>query len=123
MSVTSVPAGNAAVQVVPQLMPAGVLVTVPPPVPERVTVRLKETGLAVNVAVTDALAFMVIAQGPVPVQAPVQPAKVELEPAVAASVTWVPGANEDAHALPQLIPAGVLVTVPVPVPASATVSV
>ena len=59
---------------------------------------------------------------PVPVHAPVQPANVEPEPAAAVSVTCVPLAKLALHVEPQLMPAGLLVTVPVPVPASATVS-
>jgi hypothetical protein len=38
VSVTTVPAGNVPWHVVPQLMPAGLLVMVPPPVPELCTV-------------------------------------------------------------------------------------
>jgi hypothetical protein len=38
VSVTTVPAEKPATQVVPQLMPEGLLVMVPPPVPEGVTV-------------------------------------------------------------------------------------
>jgi hypothetical protein len=38
VSVTTVPAGNVATQVVPQLIPEGLLVMLPPPVPEVVTV-------------------------------------------------------------------------------------
>ena len=38
VSVTTVPAGNENWHVVPQLMPAGLLVIVPPPVPEPCTV-------------------------------------------------------------------------------------
>lgn len=38
VSVTTVPAGKVAVQVEPQLMPAGLLVIVPPPLPELCTV-------------------------------------------------------------------------------------
>ena len=59
---------------------------------------------------------------PVPVQAPDQPANVELAPAAAVKVTDVPLAKLALHVDPQLMPAGLLVTVPVPVPASATVS-
>ena len=40
---------------------------------------------------------------------------------VAASVTWEFGANSALHVPGQVIPAGLLVTVPVPVPDSATV--
>jgi hypothetical protein len=38
------------------------------------------------------------------------------------SFTWVPEANAAAHVEGQLIPAGLLVTVPLPVPANVTVS-
>jgi hypothetical protein len=38
VNVTTVPAENEAAQVVPQLMPEGLLVMLPPPVPEVVTV-------------------------------------------------------------------------------------
>ncbi|UWZ83053.1 hypothetical protein MOP44_21090 [Occallatibacter riparius] len=58
----------------------------------------------------------------VPVQAPDQPAKVEPAAAVAVSVIEVPLEKVAEHVDPQLIPDGLLVTVPVPVPASCTVS-
>ena len=62
-------------------------------------------------------------QVPVPIQPPpVQPAKIEPDAAVAESVTTVPGENDDEHVIPQLIPSGKLVTMPLPVPASAIVS-
>jgi hypothetical protein len=50
---------------------------------------------------------------------------VKAEPAlgVAVSVTTVPLTKSAAHVAPQLIPAGLLVTVPAPVPARLTVSV
>src|SRR5450631_2877983 len=61
-------------------------------------------------------------QEPVPEQAPDQPAKCELASCFAVSVTDVPLANFALHAKPQLIPDGLLVTVPPPVPAVWTVS-
>jgi hypothetical protein len=50
---------------------------------------------------------------------------VNAEPAlgVAVRVTTVPLRKSAAHVAPQLIPAGLLVTVPVPAPARVTVSV
>jgi len=56
-------------------------------------------------------------QLPVPVQAPDQPLKIELAFGFAVSVTEVPLAKFALHAEPQLIPAGLLVTVPPPDPA------
>ena len=72
-------------------MPAGVLLTVPLPVPALLTVR--PTCDALKVAVTDALEVMVTVQVPVPVQPPpLQPAKLEPVAAVAVRVTGVPPA-------------------------------
>jgi phage tail protein X len=51
---------------------------------------------------------------------PLQVPTVEFRAGVAVSVTAVPLANEVVQELPQLIPAGVLVTVPDPVPARTT---
>jgi hypothetical protein len=76
----------------------------------------------VNVAPTEVAAFMVTLQVDVPLQAPVQPAKVELGAGAAVSVTAVPGAKPAAQVAPQLMPAGLLVTVPVPVPEAVTVN-
>lgn len=59
---------------------------------------------------------------PVPVHAPDQPVKTELASGFAVNVTVVPLENLALHAEPQLIPGGVLVTVPTPVPAFWTVS-
>jgi hypothetical protein len=81
------------------------------------------TGFAVNVAVAERSASRVSVHGPVPEHAPVQPAKVDPEPAGAVSVTDVPWANAWTHAAPQSIPVGALVIEPLPVPALATVSV
>jgi hypothetical protein len=47
-------------------------------------------GASLKVAVTDLLAFIMMVQLPVPLQAPLQPAKVEPEAAVAVRVTEVP---------------------------------
>jgi hypothetical protein len=57
-----------------------------------------------------------------PVQAPLQPTNVELRDGVAVSVTDVPPTNDAAHSLPQLIPPGDDVTVPLPRPCLVTVS-
>jgi len=51
VSVTELPVANEALQVAPQSMPDGLLVTVPVPVPTLLTVRVE--GAASNVAVTD----------------------------------------------------------------------
>jgi hypothetical protein len=65
----------------------------------------------------------VIVTVPVAVQLPDQPVNVEPEAAVAVKPTAVPLLRVVEQELPQLIPAGLLVTVPVPVPARFTESV
>jgi hypothetical protein len=76
-----------------------------------------------NVAVTDWAEFIVTAHAPAPEQpAPLHPTKVEPAAGEAVSVTTVPAVKELPQVLPQEIPAGLEVTVPVPVPAKLTVS-
>jgi hypothetical protein len=127
--VTDVPVLKDAEQVEPQLMPAGALVTVPEPVPARVTVSVLVAGggiggvVTLNVAVTSSSAFMVNMQFPVPEHpAPDQPANVDPELAVPVRVTGVPVLKDAVQVVGQLIPAGPLITVPVPVPVSVAVS-
>ena len=74
-------------------------------------------------ALTDFAASMVTLQAPVPLQAPLQLANVEPESGVAVKLTTVPLAKLAEHVVPQEIPEGVLVTVPVPAPLLATVRV
>ena len=93
----------------------------PVPVPALVVERVYV--LRVNVAVTLRAAVMLTVQAPVPVQAPVHPANVEPVPAAAARLTLVPLEKLALHALPQLTPPGVEVTVPLPVPLLVSVRV
>ena len=78
--------------------------------------------LPLKVAVTDRDAVMDTVQFPVPVHAPLHPANVDPLAATAVSVTDVPLVKLAAQALPQLMPAGDDVTVPLPVPTLLTVS-
>jgi len=119
VKVTAVPLLNVAEQLLPQLMPAGLLVTVPLPVPA--FVRLRVMVLRLNVAVQVVLVFIVTE--PLLQPLPDQPAKVEPKAGVAVKVTAVPLLRVAEQLLPQLMPAGLLVTVPLPVPALATVRV
>src|SRR5437879_74235 len=121
VSVTAVPLVKLAAQVAPQVMPAGLLVTVPAPVPALETVSVK---VGVNVAVTVVAAETVTTHDPVPEQPPpLQPPKVEPAAGAAVSVTAVPLAKLAAQVAPKSMPSGELVTVPLPVPAGVTVRV
>ena len=123
VSVTCVPVAKLALQLVPQLIPAGWLVTVPVPFPERPTLNVGSLWLAVKVAVTFSLALSVTTQvEPLPHPPPVQPANDELAPGFALRVTTVLGSKLALQVCPQLMPDGLLVTVPVPEPLRATVS-
>ncbi len=72
------------------MMPAGVDVTVPAPLPALVTVAAKLPAVPLNVAVTLRAAVIDVVQVPVPVHAPLHPANVEPLAAAAVSVTDVP---------------------------------
>jgi hypothetical protein len=113
---TTVPLSNNAKQVAPQLMPAGVLITLPLPVPFLVSDRenfvwgLSELNVALQVLATSIIIFPVL--HPVPFQ----PANVEPGAGVAVRLVSVPLVNDAEQELPQLMPRGLLVTVPLPVP-------
>ena len=76
-----------------------------------------------NVAATLLVAFMVTLQVvPLIEVHPLQPAKIEPLAATGVRATLVPGLKLALQVLPQLIPAGVLVTVPAPAPILLTLS-
>jgi hypothetical protein len=91
VSVTIVPELKFAVQVPGQLMPGGALVTVPLPFPEILTFKTCcVLADEVKLAVTDVFLLRARLQLFVPLQAPLQPAKVEFGAGVAVRVIWVP---------------------------------
>src|SRR5689334_1023270 len=73
-------------------------------------------------AVIDMLASKVTLQFALPLQAPAQDEKASLLPGVSLRVTGVFGGKVKLQMAGQLIPDGVLVTVPAPVPAMETVN-
>src|SRR5580704_2469758 len=91
-------------------MPVGELVTVPLPV----TFTDNVTSCT-NVAVTASAAFIVTTQLPVPLQAPLQPVKLQPVAGDWVTVTCVPPVKTWLHVDGQLMPAGLLATVPLPV--------
>jgi 3D (Asp-Asp-Asp) domain-containing protein len=124
VNVTRLPVGKLALQVLPQFMPLGALVTVPDPDPFFSTVRVDMgTGTtAVKVVVTVWSAFMTTVQiGPSRMQpAPLQLVNVEPSEGTTLSVTVAPLSKSVSQIDPHEIPLGSLLTVPVPVPALAT---
>ena len=78
--------------------------------------------VAVKLAVTDWAPDVGRVQAPVPVHAPLHPPKEEPAAGVAFNVTCVPAGKVSVQFVPQLIPAGVLVTAPVPAPDRVTVT-
>lgn len=125
VSVTGVPVVKAALQVAPQLIPAGLLATLPLPVTETLSVCVVGGGvpLPLKLTVTVALALSVIVQEPRATVHPLQVPKVEPTSGVAVSLTRVPGAKLPVHVAPHAIPAGTLAMVPLPVPVFTIVSV
>lgn len=118
VSTTVASTAIAALQVLPQAMPEGDDVTVP--VPLRVT--LSVLCVRVKTAPTEVALPTVTLQGPVPLQAPVQPANTDCADGVAVSVIALPKLRVTEQVLPQLRPVGDETTVPVPVPDLAIVT-
>src|SRR5262245_61996149 len=116
VSVTDAVLAKLALQVVPQLMPAGDEVTVPDPAPALETVSANVVAVLLNVAVTERAAVIDTVQAAVPVHAPLQPANVEPLAAAGVSVTDAPLLKFALQVVPQLMPEGEDVTVPLPVP-------
>lgn len=110
VSVIAVPLAKGAVQVPGQLIPAGALVTVP--LPE--TVTLTWAGKELKVTETDWFPESKTLQD-CPLHAPPKPANWNPEAAVALSATVVPTLKLAVQVPGQLIPPGLLVTVPLPV--------
>ena len=108
------PGLKVAVHTDPQVMPLGLLVTVPVPLPGSVTVSVY--AVAVKIALTVVLLPTVTRHAPVPLQSPDHPEKTAFAPAVATRLTCAPVSKTALHVVWQSIPAGVLVTVPRPVP-------
>jgi hypothetical protein len=80
--------------------------------------------LLLKVAVTEWFEFMVTLQAPVQVQSMLHPPKVEPSPGTSESITTVPaGKLKEQTSFGQLMPGGLLVTLPVPLPARVTVRV
>lgn len=95
----------------------------PVPVPPRLTVKSGSDCVAVNVAVTCWLALSVTVQvEAVPLHAPDHPAKDEFVAGLSVSVTSVPVLKFALHVVGQLIPSGLLDTVPMPVPVTLTLN-
>lgn len=118
--VTLWPAVKEAEQVAPQLMPDGLLVTVPLPVLVTVSTYVGCDDKP-NVAVTLLAASIVTLQVPVPLQPPpLQPVNVLPEPGLAVKVTPAPAVKDSEQSVGQLMP--VPVTVPLPSPAVPTES-
>lgn len=110
----------------PPFIPASIITSVP--WPPRDTLTLVEAGLseksccALKFAVTEVAILIVTVHAAVPEQAPPQPAKLDVEFGVAVNVTAVPEGKFAEHASAQLIPAGLLLTLPPPFPSSVTLS-
>jgi hypothetical protein len=109
VSVTCDPWAKFALHVDPQLIPAGELVTVPLPV-----TLTDNTSSGTNVAVTVAAAFIGTLQPPLPLQAPPQLLKTQPAAGVGVRVTGDPPVKTWLQVDGQLMPAGLLATVPLP---------
>ena len=99
----------------PQLIPDGLDVTAPAPIPVLATARLNRCSM--KIAVTDrALLIATVQVAPETESQPVHPVKIESTPAAAVNVTCESLTNDAVHVWPHAMPAGLEVTVPRPSP-------
>jgi hypothetical protein len=110
VSVTCVPPPKLELHVDGQLIPGGELVTVPLP-----AMLTDKVAFCTKVAVIASAAFIVTVQPPLPVQAPLQLLKAQPLAGVGVKVTADPPVNVWLHVDGQLMPEGLLATVPLPV--------
>jgi hypothetical protein len=104
----------------PQLIPGGLELTSPDPVPVFETLTVDVFGT--NVALTDRAWLIITWQLPLPAQSPDQPAKAESAPGVAVNVTVLATLKLAWQVMLQLlIPAGLVLTCPEPMPCLVTV--
>jgi hypothetical protein len=103
---------------VPQLIPGGLLVTTPSPDLANFSVAVS----TLNVAVHDLLAPMSTVPSKQS-ESPLQPANREPVEGTAVKETTVPDEYVSEQSLPQLIPPGLLVTLPLPLPSLPTAEV
>ena len=95
--------------------------TVPVPLPPRATFKTGAPCVRLKAAVTVSLELSVTTQEGLLLQLPpIQPAKDEPLAAVAVSVTEVPEGKLALQVCPQLMPEGVLATLPLPLPMRTT---
>jgi len=122
VSVTSVPEWKSAAQASPQSIPPGLEVTLPFPAPAFTTVRgnVCRLNVAVTVLAPSIFTWQVL---PVPEQAPPHRSNTDPLEGVAVRVSISPDAYSPVQLVPQLIPGGLLTTVPLPAPSRVTVSV
>ena len=119
--VTVLPVLKLAEHSVPQLMPLGLLLTLPEPLFTTLSVYFDGAGAGAKVAVAVAFAASEKLQAAVPVQAPLQPLNTMPASGVAVRLTAVPISSVAVQALPQSMP--LPITLPVPLPDLAALSV
>ena len=111
LSVTDVPDAKVPLQLWPQLIPTGLLLTVPVPGPTADTVTVPGAENAAPMVVS---AFSTTVHFPAPEQAPLHPENEFPAEGVAVRVTEEPAPKLALQVVPQLMPVGVLLTVPDP---------
>src|SRR5690349_6209557 len=128
-SVTSVSASKEALQVEPQSIPVGELVTVPCPVPTLLTLSVRDSGSGSRskLALISRSSVISTRQAGTPSRVgsesqPLQPENSEPASGLAVSVTASPSSNSAPQMLGHSIPAGELSTAPAPVPSIVTSS-
>ena len=123
VNVTCAPAANAALHVLPQLIPDGLEVTEPDPDPVFVTVSVFVGAAAIVKIALTVLSLSIVRVQVVPVHAPLQLVNVAPWLGVAVSTTRSASEYRAVHVAPQSIPDGFELTVPVPLPDFVTVNV